>query len=178
MEHKHTKILFAVALLVCVFAVGYWVWGQQFATDELPVQEQVQGQITEVVDVSEKTRPPLNGPEDWKEYWNDEWGIGFKYPNNWVVKAYHDTVTEKLIIIRIDGDDYVVKIGRSGGGLPEKEWTHPPYVVDGEQARAWQTEDGDGYLVIVSTKRYGFRITTPNTNKDIPNTILATVKYY
>lgn len=180
MEHKHTKKLFEAALLVCVFAVVYWVWGQQSATDELPVQEQVQEQTAEVVEVSEKTRPPLEGPEDWEEYWNDELGIGFRYPSAWSIREgrsiqLRSGCNEQYPEIICD---YHINVSPSGAGLRDAKWTHPKYVIGGFEAKTWQTERpvGDGYEQVISANGFRFHVYTRDV--DLTDTLLSTVLFY
>ncbi|MCI0532739.1 hypothetical protein L0Y49_00805, partial [bacterium] len=140
-------------------------------------------------------RLALEGPEGWTGYWNDEWGIAFKYPTDWEFKkGYHIYDKTALSSLSLKGGcdlenlekcNYRILISRGGRGLGEANWTNPHYIIGGKEAKVWEAErprnneiDYKGYeQVVAAYKDIHFHIYTDETKK-ITDQILETVIFY
>lgn len=109
------------------------------------VNQNLSGQITE----------NENGLNSYKV---NEWGVSFSYPSMaqlTELKREPGSFGEArpigaLMGIQINGADFEVILTRDGGGLTEREYTHPNYSISGHTAKTWEYKTEDGFNLRLS----------------------------
>lgn len=164
--------LWIVFIVIIAVAGSAYLWQRMANNSEQKVAEEADSQ-----EMPADTLQPKNVPDSWEAYTTREireGGIAFAYPAGWdLVEGFPRNVQT----VNLKGDGYEISIGRSGGGLPSKEWTHPYYMVDEHEAKTWQAERGDGYELIIVVEGYQFWIYTPDKTKDVSDEFLTTVNF-
>ncbi len=132
-------------------------------------------------------------PSDWVAYNSSEWGISFKYPPTWKIiehkvdEAYNKSAQANLPIgqlyqINLKGDNYTFIVDREGSGLPDTNYTHPDYVIDGHIAKTFENDTETGFSlylgVVPATRWYRFIISNPSSkSKEVIDQILSTIVF-
>lgn len=203
--HLSKSIIISVGISVLVLFVGliyFLVLDRNISPTGISEDIDQETNLTIQNDES-KNSPPINisepstfgkyRPGDWDVYWNDEWGIGFRYPYSWTLleeERYfapdEEGPNRKLNAVVIQGTDGCsMRIDKAGSGVPEKDWTHPDYSIGGYTPKTWEFVEGNKHTLILSMggdvpadSRVIFKINATPGGKIICDQILSTVVFF
>jgi hypothetical protein len=187
---KKVLIILGFAI-VLVGGVYLWMSFHSSKSQSGNSVESIENEATE-----ETSLAPAHVPDGWEAYVNEDWGVALAYPKEWVLREirrteddvnvqYHPEKLGELISVALENGDNTLSVTKAGMGLPDRDWTHPSYVIGGfEVPKTWEYFDGSRYEQVLSMyplpseqSAVTFLISVVSSSKEVTDKILGTVSF-
>lgn len=177
--------IFGVAGAVVLVGIAVLIVAQYM--DEPQISEKTKESVTTSIAADNAPSSPTlfakNVPDGWSTHYNEELGVAFAYPFEWNLEEMRHEHNGSFGAVLVEGDGYRISVSSPERGFEQAgtEYRTVEYEVSGNEARAWYTDSGDGFRLVVSVQ--GCEIPPPTffiehentTTLDVIDQLLDTV---